>query len=132
MEGTIRLITPPDFFENSNPSILFFHLSEKDQDAISNWLSKSGIKDDINLYVYTNEVNLPWIFYAFSRCDYKYINFDEMNSITQTLGSYFLSRSNVYYTTQDENLAAIYSHINSNRTFQVESFLERALIGQGS
>lgn len=129
MDGKLTLITPPDFYENSNTSILFFHLSDEEQEKISKWLSESKIKQDLNLYVYTDETNLPWIFYAFGRCEYKYINFDGMNSVTQALGSYLLSRNNVYYNTTDENLAAIYSHINSNRTSRVETFLERVLIG---
>lgn len=129
MDGKLTLITPPDFFENSNKSILFFHLDDDEQDRISKWLGSSSIKEDLNLYVYTHEVNLPWIFYAFGRCEYKYINFDGMNSITQALGGYLVSRNNVYYKTGDENLSSVYSHINGNRIKQVEEFLERILIG---
>lgn len=129
MDGKITLITPPDFFENGNKSILFFHLSDQEQDDISKWLNQSPIKEDLNLYVYTNENNLPWIFYAFGRCEHKYINFDQMNSVTQTLGGYLVSRNNVYYSTSDENMAAIYSHINNNRVDRIEAFLERVLIG---
>lgn len=130
MEGKIYLITSPDFFENNNTSILFFHLSELEQDKISKWLSENDIKGDLNLYVYTNEDNLPWLFYAFNRSDYKYINFNGSNEVTERLGSYFLSRGNTFYSTDNENLAAIYSHINGNRIKQVEEFLEKVLIGQ--
>lgn len=129
MDGKITLITPPDFYENSNASILFFHLSDQEQDQISQWLSNSAIKEDLNLYVYTDEPNLPWIFYAYGRCEYKYINFDGMNSVTQALGGYLLGRNGVYYKTEDENLAAIYSHINGNRVKSVEEFLESVSIG---
>ena len=31
MNGKITLITPPDFFENDNHSILFVHLNDTDQ-----------------------------------------------------------------------------------------------------
>jgi hypothetical protein len=130
MDGKLTLISPPDFYENDNLSILFFHLTDEEQDHISKWLSESKIKQDINLYIYTDEVNLPWIFYAFGRCEYKYINFNGMNSITQSLGGYLVGKSNVYYNTKDENLAAIYSHINGNRVSQVENFLESVLIDQ--
>lgn len=130
MEGKITLITPPDFYENANQSVLFFHTSEQEQDTISKWLKQITFSDDLNLYVYTDETNLPWIFYAFSRCEYKYINFDNMNSITQALGGYLVSRNDVFYHTSDENLASIYSHINCNRVSNVEDFLERILIGQ--
>jgi hypothetical protein len=129
MQGKVTLITPPDFYENENRSILFFHLSENDQDAVSKWLNESKLKENLNLYVYSNETNLPWIFYAFGRSDYKYIDFNEMNSITQALGGYLIGRNNVYYKTNDENLAAIYSHINNNRITRIEEFLERTLIG---
>jgi hypothetical protein len=132
MDGKITLITPPDFYENNNVSILFFHLSDEEQENISRWLNESKIQYDINLYVYTNENSLPWIFYAFGRCDYKYINFDQMNSVTQALGGYLLSRNDVYYKTKNENLSAIYSHINNNRIDRVETFLESVLVGQGN
>ncbi len=130
MDGKLTLITPPDFYENSNKSILFFHLSEQQQDTVSKWLSEADIQEDINLYVYTNEENLPWIFYAYNRCQYKYINFDEANLVTERLASYFLSRGNTFYSTNDDNLSAIYSHISGNRISQIENFLERVLIGQ--
>lgn len=132
MDGKITLITPPDFFENTNTGILFYHLSDQEQDSVSRWLSESNVKQDLNLYVYTDETNLPWIFYASGRCEYKYINFDGMNFITEHLGSYLIARNDVFYRTSDENLAAIYSHINGNRVSKVEEFLERVLIGQGN
>lgn len=128
MNGKLTLITPPDFFENGNTSILFFHISDEEQDIVSKWLSKSNLKRDLNLYVYTDEPSLPWIFYAFNRCDYKYINLNNMNTITQTLSGYFLGRSNMFYNTKDENTATIISHINNNRVNKIENFLERILI----
>lgn len=132
MDGKLTLITPPDFYENSNTSILFFHLSDEEQDQVSRWLSESKTKQDLNLYVYNGEANMAWILYAFGRCEYKYINFNEMNSITQALGGYLVGRNGVFYNTKDENLAAIYSHINGNRVSKVETFLESVLIGQGN
>lgn len=128
MQGRITLITPPDFFENSNESILFCNLDQTQQDKISKWLTEKEIKTDLNLYVYTNETDLPWIFYAFGRCDYRYINLDNANDVTKALAGYLISRNNTYYSTQDTNLAAIYSHISNNRINQIETFLERVLI----
>jgi hypothetical protein len=129
MEGKITLITPPDIFENNNPSILFFHLSEQDQDAASKWFSNTDVKTDVNLYVYSGEENLPWLFYAMGRCEHKYLDLDGLNFISNALSGYILGRSNTYYKTDNENLAAIYSHINSNRVKNIETFLESVLIG---
>jgi len=127
MKSKITLITPPDIFENANPSILFCHLSDEEQDAVSKWLSKADISNNINLYVYTGEPAPVWFLYALNRCEYKYININSVNLLTQALSGYVLSRNNVYYRTDDTNLAAIYSHINSNRVNTVEEFLESIL-----
>ena len=127
MLGKITLITPPDIFENSNPSILFAHIDDKEQDVISKWLSTADLKQDINFYVYSGEVNVSWFLYALSRCEYKYINIDCVNYITQAISGYALGKSGTFYKTTDENLAGVYSHINSNRVNQVEQFLESIL-----
>lgn len=127
MSGKITLITPPDIFENSNPSILFVHIDDKEQDIISKWLSNADLRHDINFYVYSGEVNVSWFLYALSRCEYKYINIDCVNYITQAISGYALSKSGTFYKTTDENLAGVYSHINSNRVNQVEQFLESIL-----
>ena len=124
MSGKITLITPPDFFENSNPSVLFVHISDAEQDAISKWLGSADFKTDINFYVYTGETNVTWFLYALNRCEYKYINMDCVNNITRALSGYALGKSRCFYKTTDENLSGIYSHINSNRVSRVEDFLE--------
>ena len=127
MTGKITLITPPDIFENSNPSVLFVHITDEEQDIISRWLGKADFKTDINFYVYSGEPNAIWFLYALNRCEHKYINIDCVNYITQALSGYALSKSGIFYKTQDENLAAVYSHINSNRVRQVDQFLESIL-----
>lgn len=127
MDGGITLVTPPDIYENSNLSILFMHLSDSDQDTVSQWLSQSTIKEDINIYVYNGEVNVSWLLYALGRCDYKYIDIDGANDVSKALMGYVLGKNGICYHTEDENLAAIYSHINSNRTGSIKDFMERAL-----
>ena len=127
MPGKITLITPPDFFENSNTSVLFAHISNEEQDVISRWLADSDFANNINFYVYSGEVNVSWFLYALSRCEYKYINIDCVHYITQALSGYALGKSDTYYKTKDTNLSAIYSHINGNRVDRVEDFLESIL-----
>jgi hypothetical protein len=65
-----------------------------------------------------------------SRCEYKYIDLTGLNYITQALAGYILAKKNVYYKVDDENIAAVYSHINNNRVNRVETFLESILVGQ--
>jgi hypothetical protein len=126
----ITLITPPDFYENGNLSILFINLSEKDQDTISKWFATTKLKEDLNFYVYNGEPALPWFFYAMSRCDYKYIDCDVATFVTDTLASYLLSKPNVYYKTSDKNLDSVYSHINTNKIEHIETFMENVFGGQ--
>ena len=127
MTGKITLITPPDIFENSNTSVLFAHITDEEQDVISRCLGYADFNTDVNFYVYSGEPNAMWFLYAMNRCEHKYINIDFVNYITQSLSGYALSKSGTFYKTQDENLAAVYSHINSNRVTQVEQFLESIL-----
>lgn len=130
MKGKLTLITPPDIFENSNTSILLCHLTDEEQDIVGKWLHNNDIAEDLNLYAYTDEPNTTWFLYALNRCEYKYINIDCVNRMTQALAGYMLSKKNVYYRTGDTNLAAIYSHINSNRVSNVEEFLKGVLGAQ--
>lgn len=126
MEGKITLITPPDVFENDSVSVLFMHLSEADQEAVSEWLSKSSISDNINVYFYDHEIDLPWLFHAMARCEYRFINLDDTNHITKALSGYILGKKNTFYTVSDESLSAVYHYINQDRITNIELFLEKA------
>lgn len=130
MKEKIVLITPPDIFENSNLSVLFVHLNEQDQDIVSKWLAETEHKENMNFYVYDGQDNIDWFFYAANRCEYKYIDLDYANSITQNLASYMLGKNNFYYKTSNDNLAALFSFINNNRISKIETFLERIISGQ--
>lgn len=130
MTGKITLITPPDIYENANDSILFMNLSEQEQDSISQWLGEKNLEINLNLYVYNGEPNVVWLLWATNLCQYKYINLDGVSQVTNALGGYILSKNGVYYHTSDENLAAIYNHINNYRVTKVEHFLEGVFGGQ--
>lgn len=129
MNNKITFITPPDIFENDTHSILFLHLSESEQEVVSQWLTESTFDQDINFYVYDTEDNIPWLFYAMSVCQHKYLNLDGKTAVTDALAGYLLGKNDVYYKTNDSNLISIYSNINNNNVDCVENFLERILIG---
>jgi hypothetical protein len=125
MQGKVTLISSPDFFENENDSVLFMNLSEEEQNIVSAWFSK--LTKNLNVYVYSGENDLPWLFYANNHCKHKYINLDTTNIITQALAGYILGKSDVYYKTSFVETAKIYSFINHNRVVTVEQFLEANL-----
>ena len=126
MDGKITLITPPDIFENDSYSVLFMHLSESDQQLVSEWLAKSNIEEHINVYFYDHEIQLQWLFHALARCDYKYIDLNELNDVTRALSGYIIGKKNTFYKVDNENLSAVYHYINQDRITNIETFLEKA------
>ena len=125
MTNKITLITPPDYYENSNFSILFLGLTDEQQDTTSRWLAEHPIYPDTNIYFYQGEPTTDWLFYALNRSDVKFLNYDAGHAIISLMGSYILGKSNVYYTTKDENIKTLMSHISNNYIADVETFLEK-------
>lgn len=126
-QNKITLITAPDFYENGNNSILLAHLTEEEQERASVWLGEHALLDNLNIYLYNGEENITWFLYAVNRADYKYINIDYVNYITQALGGYILGKSGTYYRTDNSDVAEVYSYINTGRVDSVEQFLESIL-----
>jgi hypothetical protein len=127
MQNRITLITPPDIFENESYSIMFIHLTDQDQEKVSIWLANNPIKEHLNIYFYSGETNVDCMLHALARCDYKFIDLDNMNNITSALSGYILGKKNTFFKTTDENLSSIYSYINQNKITNVEVFLTKAL-----
>ena len=126
MSNKITLITPPDFFENGNYSVLFIGMTENDQAKASHWLGQYEDLPETNLYVYQGEPNVAWLFYAANRATVKFVNLDADSAIISHMASYILSKPGVFYTTQDQNLKELMCHINNNYVNNIEEFLERA------
>lgn len=125
MEGKITLITPPDFYENGNLSILLLSISDSQQEQTGSYLKNTTIKSDLNIYTYLGENNMQWLLYAVSRADYKFINIDTQDSITNIMSSYILTRPNVYYSCSNDDHAHILGYINNNRVENIGQFFER-------
>lgn len=126
MNGKITLVTPPDIFENELLSILLIYPNDQDQDTLSAWL-KDNLNRHINIYFYSVETNVDWLLYASSRCDYKFVDLDNCGKNTEKIISYILGKKNVFYKTNDINLALILNHINQNKITNIETFLEKVL-----
>jgi len=123
--GKITLITPPDFYENSNPSILLIGLNESEQDESSQWLGQElQLDTDINLYYYQNETHVEWLLYAVARSNAVYVNADTDNPIIQTFLSYMLGKSNVYFSSTDPDKVKLFSFINGRRVNNITEFLQ--------
>ena len=128
----ITLITPPDIFENESRSILFMHLNDQDQETVSVWLANNLPTEDINIYFYSGENSLTWLFHAMAICEYRYIDLNEANTITTALSSYILGKKNTFYKIDNANLAVIFDHINQNKIINIETFLKQVFDDQNS
>lgn len=124
MNNKITLVTPPDFYENSNPSILLVGFDDAQQDQTSEWLGTNDFKSDINLYYYQGEDNIEWLLYALARSDRVFVNADCDYEVVQRLLSYMLGRPNVWYTTQNDELHQLFNHINGHFVNTVTEFFE--------
>lgn len=130
MQGKITLITPPDIFENESKSVLFMHLAESDQETVSQWLAKSNVSENINIYFYDGGIDITWLLHALSRSEYSYIDLDNLDEHTSLLAGYILGKKTVVYKTDNENTAAISHYINQSRITNIEIFLERVFNGK--
>lgn len=128
MANKLTLITPPDIYQNNQDSILLIDLTEKEQDEVSAWLGQNPLS--INIYFYQGEPNIPWFLHALSCATYKYINLNNMTAVSSYLAGYTLSKINVFYSTDDINVAELFSHINMNRVDNAVAFLERIFGGK--
>jgi hypothetical protein len=130
MENKLTLITPPDFYENGNLGIMLISMTELQQGAVSEWLAKSTVKRDLNLYTYQGENTMEWLLYALARSDYTYINLDSDDVITNIMASYILSRPNVFFSTTNNDIKNLVNYLNNNYVDNIEQFFERVLSEQ--
>lgn len=121
----ITLVTPPDIFQNDNPSILLMNLVEKEQDLATQWLGNLDVDLNLNIYFYQNEPNAIWFLHSLATSSHKYIDIDNTNGMSEMLLGYLLSKPATYYKTKDTNKNSVFCHINQNRVDSVTDFLER-------
>lgn len=120
----ITLITPPDFYENENYSILLIGITEEEQDQISHQLGQLDSDSPLNIYYFQGENNMEWLLFALNRCNAVYINTDSGTDLTKWFTSYMLGKSNVWYTTSDKELKALFSYINQKFVPDIKTFIE--------
>lgn len=120
----ITLITPPDFYENENYSILLIGITEEEQDQISHQLGQLDSDTPLNIYYFQGENNMEWLLFALNRCNAVYINADSGTDLIKWLASYMLGKSNVWYTTTDDDLKSLFSYINQKYVPNISKFIE--------
>ena len=69
--------------------------------------------------------NVEWFLYALGRSDFKYINLDNEDPITNVMTSYIASRPEVYYHSENKDIVNLISYLNNNSVNNIEEFFER-------
>jgi len=129
MPNKITLITPPDYYENENLSVLLIGITEDEQTLASQWLGEHPDFPNVNFYFYQNEQNVPWLLYAVNRSTYTYLNLDMENPVLIYLSSYILGKPSSFYKTSNLGLKEIMQHINNQYVPNIEKFLEKVFNG---
>lgn len=125
MPNKINLITPPDVLHNNNFSLNLINTTEEEKEKISSYLGMQKDDREINLFAYTNESNPSWLLNRTNGNINTYINLDNTSDISVQYKSYILSKSNVYYYTDDNNTKEIYSLISANYVTGIDNFLDK-------
>jgi hypothetical protein len=120
----ITLITPPDFYENDTYSILLVGITEEEQDQISHQLGQLDSDTPLNIYYFQGENNMEWLLFALNRCNAVYINADSGSDLVKWMASYMLGKNNVWYSTSDTNLKALFSYVNQKYVPSITKFIE--------
>jgi hypothetical protein len=126
MANNITLITSPDFFENSNKSIMVINIDPKESEEVNVYFEKFEQDFDVNLYVYTGEPYVPWLLHSLERSDFVYVNVDNLMGVTEPLIGYIISKSNVYYKTINVNTKEVFGYINRKSVGNITEFLRKA------
>jgi hypothetical protein len=120
----ITLITPPDFYENDTYSILLVGITEEEQDQISHQLGQLDSDTPLNIYYFQGENNMEWLLFALNRCDAVYINADSGSDLVKWMASYMLGKNNVWYSTSDVDLQALFTYVNQKYVPDITKFIE--------
>lgn len=127
MKNKITLITPPDFFENDSFSLMFVGLQSIEQEKLTTFLSNSAYDKEINIYFYVDEKDSKWLLYSLSKSNLIFLNLNNVKSSANIFSSYILSKPNVFFTTESEDIGDQLKIINSNRIPDFDFFLEEIL-----
>lgn len=122
----VTVITPPDFIANDNLKIVLIYPGVEVRKSINDILKKST--QDVDLYLYDDPEgqDIDWLLQRILTSDITVLDLDNCTSIVKNLASYFISRKNVFYLTNDE--VTPYYMISNNRVYDLywlQTTLER-------
>lgn len=117
---TLTIITPPDYYHNSQSKLLIVNPTEAEKKTVSDWL-KSADVFDVSVYVYNNDDDITWLLNVIKTADDAYINVDNSKDLSYYYISYLVSQSNVTWNSEKVD----YSIINREKVRTIDEFIQR-------
>lgn len=122
----ITVITPPDKLFNSNPSLLIVTPSNDTKIKIHDFISSYPSK--LNVYYYEeSDSDVEWLLSVIPIVDSAIFDLDNSGPIIKSFSSYIISKSNVFYLTNDT--ITPYNLISNNRVYDL-NFLSNIFNGE--
>ncbi len=115
----INLITSPDKLFNNNPSLLLINPSDDIKTSFNE--HAKYFEHTINLYLYEEDLNLPWLLDVSQSVDYIVIDIDNTKNNTWIIG-YLLGLDKTFYLTTEAH--PVYNIVNVNRIYELSQFME--------
>jgi len=126
MMDQITVITPPDKLLNSTPSLLVITPSTDVKIKIHDFISTYPNK--LNVYFYEGSDSDPeWVLTVIPIVNCVVFDLDNSDPVIRNFASYIISKSNVFYLTNDTYTP--YNLISNNRVYNL-NFLSNIFNGE--
>lgn len=122
----ITVITPPDKLFNSTPSLLVISPGNDVKIKVHDFIST--YPDELNVYFYENsDADPAWVLSVVSLVNCVVFDLDNADPVMRNFASYIISKSNVFYLTNDT--LTPYNLISNNRVYDL-NFLSNIFNGE--
>lgn len=115
----LTLITPPDYYHNSQFKSFIINPSKEEKTIISDFLKTSDI--EISVYLYDNNDDIQWLLNVIKIADTAYINVDNSNDLSYYYLSYLVSQPNVTWNSNKID----YSLINKDQARNINEYIQK-------
>lgn len=116
---TLTLVTPPDYYHNSQFKSLIVNPSEEEKTTISDCLKYNDIS--ISVYLYDNSENIEWLLNVTNTANTVYINVDNSKDLSYYYLSYLVSQPNVTWKSDRVD----YSIINKDQARNINEYIQK-------
>lgn len=113
MQNSIKIITPPDLMFDQIDTMLLVCPNIELKKSLEVYLSEHD--DAVNIYLFSNEMDIKWLLTVAKMSDVIIIDIDNCGSNVSHFLSYLLTMPNTYYKCEHETVD--WNLLNQNRFY---------------